>query len=194
MKNIKLKCQKVLKNNNAAFSTPVILMGCILFAVLMLIFCDSLKMASNGFKAREMANTIAKQISVTGEISTDTLELTKSCINEFEEAKGNENRGVIVNIYDSNDSILQNWGTMYLSGLGSAENYDFRENQTSATTSRNQIQLGDTCTVEVTIINKTSSISSPESTNLNKPETNSSVFQVSSKAVSQIYWKELDNN
>lgn len=194
MKNIKLKCQSALKNNNAAFSTPVILMGCVIFAVLLLIFCDSLKMASNGFKAREMANTIAKQISVTGEISMDTLELAKSCINEFEEAEGNENRGVIVQICDSNDGLLQNWGTVYLEGLGGGESYDFQENQSSATTSRNQIQLGDTCTVTVEIINKSSSVSSPETTVLNKPETNSSVFQVSSKAVSQIYWKELDRN
>lgn len=194
MKNIKLKCQLVLKNNNAAFSTPVILMGCVIFAVLLLIFCDSLKMASNGFKAREMANTIAKQISVTGEISMDTLELAKSCINEFEEAEGNENRAVLVHIYDSNDSILQSWGTIYLNGLGGGESYDFQENQSSATTSRNQIQLGDTCTVTVMIINKSSSVSSPETTDLNKPDMNSSVFQVSSKAVSQIYWKELDRN
>lgn len=194
MKNIKLKCQSVLKNNNAAFSTPVILMGCIIFAVLLLIFCDSLKMASNGFKAREMANTIAKQISVTGEISTDTLELAKSCINEFEEAKGNENRGVIVQICDSNDGILQSWGTIYLDGLGGGDFYDFRENQSSATTSRNQIQLGDTCTVTVIIINKDSSISSSSFNDLNNPEASSGVFKVSSKAVSQIYWKELDRN
>lgn len=194
MKNMKMKCQSVLKNNNAVFSTPVILMGCVIFAVLLLIFCDSLKMASNGFKAREMANTIAKQISVTGEISMDTLELAKSCINEFEESEGNENRAVLVHIYDSNDGILQSWGTIYLDGLGGGESYDFQENQSSATTSRNQIQLGDTCTVTVMIINKSSSVSSPETTDLNKPNSNSSVFQVSSKAVSQIYWKELDRN
>lgn len=188
----------VLKNDKAVTSTPTILMGCILFAVLLMIFCDSLKLASNGFKAREVSNTIAKQISVTGEITNDTLELARSCINEFEESQGNENRMVTVEIFDSEGGSLQLWGTEYLNIFGQGagtETYELKNNTDADGKDRNKIQLGDTCKVQVKILNKESMIASPTdsiSGLAGNNKKNSAIFSVNSTAVSQVYWKALD--
>lgn len=193
---IKNKIKRIKSDEKAYINTPTVLVGMLILIFIVLLFTDAVVLSSQGFQARQAASTVAKQISVAGEVNEDTANLAKELCYELMADSGTfaekeKGRTVVIQINDSEDNEIQTFGYTVVPDE-TMEDFTL----VNKTTEKNgktipmyKFQLGDTAKVSVMIFNTATTTGVIEG-NLFNPSR--SLINVKSTAVSQIYWKELD--
>lgn len=193
---IKNKVKFVLSDEKAYINTPTVLVGMLILIFIVLLFTDAVVLSSQGFQARQAASTVAKQISVAGEINENTANLAKELCYEMMADSGTfaekeKGRMIVIQITDSSGNEIQSFG--YTVAMDEKTEDFTLANKTTEKNGKTipmyKFQLGDTAKVNVMIYNTATTTGVIEG-NLFNPSR--SVINVKSTAVSQIYWKELD--
>lgn len=193
---IKNKVKFVLSDEKAYINTPTVLVGMLILIFIVLLFTDAVVLSSQGFQARQAASTIAKQISVAGEVNENTANLAKELCYEMMADSGTfaekeKGRMVVVQITDSAGNEIQVFGYTVVMDE-KVEEFTLANKTTEKngkTIPMYKFQLGDTAKVNVMIFNTATTTGVIEGS-LSNPSR--SLINVKSTAVSQIYWKELD--
>lgn len=202
---IKNKVKFVLSDEKAYINTPTVLVGMLILVFIVLIFTDAVVVSSQGFQARQAAQTIAKQISVAGEVNEDTKKLAQKVLNEmvqdgYHYSDSNEDNPkikiIMCQITNSDGEEIQNFGCAIGGEPGGAVTEMFElDNKTTEKNGKTipmyKFQLGDTAEVTVGIL-YLGNLSPTGVIQGNLFGEHTSSMEAKSTAVSQIYWKELD--
>lgn len=205
----KEKTKKIIKENKAIVDTPAVLFGLVCIMFLIVIFGQSASLASRGFQLRETANSITKQIGVSGEINEDTVSLAESYAKSLiRDLKDNDERTIYISIEKKDaltGSYMSNIQVWTLQAKGSTiinSDFNLKNNvktigtgDSQKTFDNNKVQLGDVAIVRVQLQNEVNQILGDNKTNehgFTEFYTNNEPMVAKSTAVSQVYWKELD--
>ena len=192
---LKRKVKKQNTDDTCIVSAPSTAVFILIAVLILAIFMEMGSMASVGFKARETANMIARQVSITGEINQDTAKIAEDFIRYGERINKNTEQSfwgypfpVIISVgIDLDTSDHSGYDVQWTSMRATKEENFVREDLYLPAQEDYRAQLGTpievliNCTVPTRII-----------ADFNFDNDQSYYVNITSHGVSQIYWKDLD--